>query len=403
MTQHFSDGLVFVRMDRRRVSARARRHIATTSRRRRRITPTRAKKRPAVDPRTMSFAAQAAAANAAEAAEKKKEDAKPAPVRAVELDGGAALKVIQHCAESAPGSASGQLLGMDVGDALDVTACFPFPRSGGQGDDYDADGAFAAEEGAQYQLDMMRCLREINVDSNTVGWYQSAYLGTFYTEELVETFLSYADSIKRCVCVVYDPTYAEQGVCALRALKLSEKFVEAYEEGKRSLTLEKINAKELKWSDVVVEVPLTIRNSALAQAVMGELMRGKESGMNETDYDRLSLSTAPFIEENMKLLGDCMEDFANEQQKVAYFQRNMHRYQSQHAHWLQKRRQENARRRAAGEDLLPEEDPNYKAPQPPSRLENFLITNQVAEHVNHLENFTAKAAAKLELLSAVSK
>jgi translation initiation factor 3 subunit H len=34
----------------------------------------------------------------------------------------------------------------------------------------------AAEEGdedaagANYQLDMMRCLREVNVDNNTVGW-----------------------------------------------------------------------------------------------------------------------------------------------------------------------------------------------------------------------------------------
>ena len=27
-----------------------------------------------------------------------------------------------------------------------------------------------SEDGATYQLDMMRCLREVNVDNNTVGW-----------------------------------------------------------------------------------------------------------------------------------------------------------------------------------------------------------------------------------------
>jgi translation initiation factor 3 subunit H len=53
--------------------------------------------------------------------------------------------------------------------------------------------------------------------------------------------------------------------------------------------------------------------------------------------------------------------------------------------------------------LLPEEDPNYKAPQPPSRLENFLITNQVAEHVTHLENFTKKTSAKFDLVTALGK
>ena len=345
----------------------------------------------------MSFATQAAASDGA-----KKPQEPKAPVKAVELDGGAALKIMKHCADAAPGSATGQLLGLDIGASLDVTACFPFPKVTAD-DQYDPDGSFAAEEGAAYQLDMMRCLREINVDSNIVGWYQSTYLGTFYNEELIATFLSYSESLQRCVCVAYDPTYAEQGVCALKALKLSEKFIEAYKNGNGELTVEQIHEKGLKWNDVVVEVPLTIRNSALATAVMGELMRDKDVTLNDTDYERLDLSTAPFVEENMKLLGECMEDFANEQQRVAYYQRNMQRYQSQHAHWLHKRRQENARRRAAGEDLLPEEDPNYKPPQPPSRLENFLITNQVAEHVTHLENFTKKTAAKLDLVTALGK
>lgn len=40
----------------------------------------------------------------------------------------------------------------------------PLPQSiaGADGDDSAA--------GANYQLDMMRCLREVNVDNNTVGW-----------------------------------------------------------------------------------------------------------------------------------------------------------------------------------------------------------------------------------------
>ena len=33
-------------------------------------------------------------------------------------------------------------------------------------DDEEADA-----DGANYQLEMMRCLREVNVDNNTVGWY----------------------------------------------------------------------------------------------------------------------------------------------------------------------------------------------------------------------------------------
>jgi translation initiation factor 3 subunit H len=59
-------------------------------------------------------------------------------------------------------------------------------------DDADADAALS-----QYQLDMMRCLREVNVDNNTVGWYQSSQLGMYQTQEMIDTFISYHDSIKK--------------------------------------------------------------------------------------------------------------------------------------------------------------------------------------------------------------
>ena len=46
--------------------------------------------------------------------------------------------------------------------SLTVPSCFEQATgSGGEADD---------EAGASYQLDMMRCLREVNVDNNTVGW-----------------------------------------------------------------------------------------------------------------------------------------------------------------------------------------------------------------------------------------
>jgi translation initiation factor 3 subunit H len=47
------------------------------------------------------------------------------------------------------------------------------------------------EDGATYQLEMMRSLREVNVDNNTVGWYQSTYMGAYQSVELIDTFLQY--------------------------------------------------------------------------------------------------------------------------------------------------------------------------------------------------------------------
>ena len=43
---------------------------------------------------------------------------------------------------------------------------YVIPQSRGVAEEEDA----GVEDGANYQLDMMRCLREVNVDNNTVGW-----------------------------------------------------------------------------------------------------------------------------------------------------------------------------------------------------------------------------------------
>ena len=68
----------------------------------------------------------AAPMNFAAAAEKKTEDT---PLRIVQLDGHVVLKIVKHCKEGRPTLVTGQLLGLDVGQTLEVTDCFPFPVS----------------------------------------------------------------------------------------------------------------------------------------------------------------------------------------------------------------------------------------------------------------------------------
>jgi len=62
--------------------------------------------------------------NFAAAMEKKTDSS---PLRNVQLDGLAVLKILKHCKESMPSLVTGQLLGLDIGQTLEVTDCFPFP------------------------------------------------------------------------------------------------------------------------------------------------------------------------------------------------------------------------------------------------------------------------------------
>lgn len=65
--------------------------------------------------------------------------------------------------------------------------------------------------------------------------YQSTISGSFQVVEIIETFVSYMESLDRCVCIVYDTTAAAGGALGLKAIRLAEPFVEAYREGARLL------------------------------------------------------------------------------------------------------------------------------------------------------------------------
>jgi hypothetical protein len=50
-------------------------------------------------------------------------------LKTVQLDGQVVLKIMQHCDGAQPAIVTGQLLGLDVGQTMEVTDCFPFPVS----------------------------------------------------------------------------------------------------------------------------------------------------------------------------------------------------------------------------------------------------------------------------------
>ena len=81
---------------------------------------------------TMAAAAPAAASHLGAAApetlaDKLKKTEVKKPLTNVELEGHALLKIVQHCQEALPRLVTGQLLGLDVGQTLEITDCFPFP------------------------------------------------------------------------------------------------------------------------------------------------------------------------------------------------------------------------------------------------------------------------------------
>jgi translation initiation factor 3 subunit H len=302
-----------------------------------------------------------------------KKNKEETPITNVQVEGLVVAKIIKHCKECLPDFVTGQLLGLDIGSTLEITYSFPFPGkpSGGAEEDDDA----------SYQLEMMRCLREVNVDNNTVGWYQSAYVGTYQTLELVETFMSYQESIKRCVCIAYDPQGAAQGSFGLKVLKLKDKFFNLFKEGK--VTATKLNEEGVTSKDIFQELPITVTNSSLVASMFSVLNNNDQ--VDQGTFDRLSFVEPSLLEKNLEFMMEGVDEYHGKIYQVSQYHRMSARHELQHQQWLQKRKQENAQRRAVGEDPLSEEDPNYTPLTEPSRMESFLISNQIA-------NFSDKIA-----------
>ncbi|ORY01099.1 hypothetical protein K493DRAFT_335102 [Basidiobolus meristosporus CBS 931.73] len=344
------------------------------------------------------------------------------PVEVVQLDSLVALKILKHSRENYPSPVTGSLLGLDVNGTLEVSNCFPFPSSYSNDDadgripycnsqnEYLTDNPFLGE---QYQLDMMRCLRDVNVDNNSVGWYQSTYRGAFMNQSLIERQYNYQVSFgNKSVVIIHDVDRASQGNASLRAFRLSESFMEAYKEKK--FTSEILSQLKLSYENILEELPVAIRNSNLVNAMLYEMEDVDTIPTNSfnpeylkefTDkiapltpnFDVLELSLNPFVEKNLECLIDSIEEHASEQGNFQYWQRSVAREQAKIQQHLSKRKAENASRVAAGQKPLPEEDINtlFKLPQEPSRLESMLITSQISEYCKQVNQFSGPALGKL--------
>ena len=150
------------------------------------------------------------------------------------------MKIIKHSTQAFPTTVTGSLVGMDVGGALEITNCFPFPVVEMPPESHfdnaapnPAAAAPRAKANTVYQAEMIRMLREVNIDANNVGWYTSANMGNFVNMNVIENQFFYQKEMnERTVALVHDVSRSAQGSLSLRAFRLSPKFMTAFKENK---------------------------------------------------------------------------------------------------------------------------------------------------------------------------
>ena len=87
---------------------------------------------------------------------------------------------------------------------------------------------------------------------------------------------------------------------------------QVYKDG--ALSAEKLREVGVAWKDVFEEIPIHVRNSPLAAAMLASVEG--DAPADARDAARLTLAVAPLLEKNLEFLNDCLDDIVSEQQKA---------------------------------------------------------------------------------------
>ncbi|OAQ67918.1 eukaryotic translation initiation factor 3 subunit H [Pochonia chlamydosporia 170] len=345
---------------------------------------------------------------------------KDAPFQAVQVEALVIMKIAKHCSSTFPTVATGFIVGMDQNDVLDVTNTFQFPTVEGavtDGHQNDTSQIAAAaprqKSNISYQNEMIRHLKEVNVDANNVGWYTSATMGNFVNMGFIENQYHYQKDNDRAVALVYDTSKSSQGNLTLRAFRLTTAFMTAYKEGK--FTTEILQKSKLTFRDILAELPINVHNSHLLTSFLHQIpARPEEDEIEQPNslsdlkrdsvkpplypsIDSLDLSIDPFLEKTCDLLLESIESHYTDLNNFQFYQRQVTREQAKISQWQAKRKAENAQRVVAKQPPLPEDEWQrlFKMPQEPSRLEGMLNAKQVEQYSKQVDGFTSNVTAKM--------
>uniref|UniRef100_K3WRY4 Eukaryotic translation initiation factor 3 subunit H n=1 Tax=Globisporangium ultimum (strain ATCC 200006 / CBS 805.95 / DAOM BR144) TaxID=431595 RepID=K3WRY4_GLOUD len=316
------------------------------------------------------------------------------PVERVQIEGVALLQILKHCHESAPTSVAGSLLGLENDDkrVLEVTNSFPSPPRSEKKRDAD-----------EYQIEMMKNLREVGMDNNKVGWYQSVLMGTFCTASVVEYQFQYQQSLgPNAICLVYDAAETAKGALSIKAFRLKKTFVDAYKAG--VFTKESFAKEDIRSTTIFDELPINVHNSDVINCWLQELVASNES-VSANSFERLDLATNAYLENSLKNISVWADELAQEHYKFQGYERALQKQRVAYQQWQNRQREENKlRRENDNDDLVPEEDPNFfKSVHQPSRLESLLITKQMNTYCEHINRYAGKSFQKLFLAQKFHK
>lgn len=222
---------------------------------------------------------------------------------------------------------------------------------------------------------MNKKLREVNVDSNSVGWYQTTHLGRFFSKDAIDAQYEHQTEYPRSVFVVYDSLQSAIGKQAFKALQLTPMFMTAYAE---STAMGRLAMADFPSDQMFLEIPIVMSSSLVVENFLVDWAMSDPSSTT-SQLCTLDVENQGFLEKNVQLLMDSLGELAEEQQKLIMFER-------------QQARKGDGKGFEKGKF-------NQRNMQPPRQLDTMILSQQIQNYCKAINGFAEDSFGKVYLLS----
>ncbi|KAL3114584.1 hypothetical protein niasHT_014391 [Heterodera trifolii] len=340
-------------------------------------------------------------------------------VEFVQLDSLVVMKIVKHgdiefyagMSKIAGETCQGILTGLiSVEDKrLEVTNCFSITRPDALHESEESAAGpetSLSDENKQGEiLDMLKRFRMMNIDYESVGFYQAHPFGACFSHELLGSLVDYQSDISDAVVIVYDPVKTRQGCLTLRAYRLSKKALDLAITCDDSWSPEQTKLAGVNFANFFEELPIVVKNSHLMNVLLAELALSTKC--QRAASIRLELGTKQSLERSMKALIGTVDELNKAVNAYGKYTVEKQKYETMYNNLMQKRQTENEARVTRGEPPLTMEDIKRQLKQPQMQtkygmLDLLLNALDTDAFTTYQIQTTNENVAKLHLSQAVS-
>jgi len=208
-----------------------------------------------------------------------------------------------------------------VGTDLHISNCFPTMSEAEAGEEEGVASSSGSDESSRHDARMCQHLQSFNMDYLTVGWYQSAHMSSFYTEDLIRGQYNYqrggaarGTSRSRHTGSLpaswpasrarTSPQPREFVLAHAVSLFFSQHTPPAHTPYMQTIFL-RIKKFSLTYENILECVPVVLKTSPLSKVLIDEV-RGKSE--STSPLARLDLASQQYLEKNLELLMSCVDE-----------------------------------------------------------------------------------------------